>query len=165
MSYKDASFRLGQKRTMNRTQKSTYPRVHRFCTLKSVYIQGFSRKRERNVITWAYLKATWLKSTEFEGFACLRNTVSLPVAVLVVFFFFHFYPDIYFPPHHFFLHCPLLSSAPRLPLLDNWTETVMNNWITNFLPHLIKVRGDVMFLGVAHSLKHGKKKNCKTRAL
>lgn len=134
VSYKDASFGLGQKRTMNRTLKFPYPRVHRFCTLKSVYIHSFSRKRERNVMTWAYLKATWLKSTEFEGFTCLWNTVSLPAAVLVVFRFLHFYPDIYSPPPppHFFLHCLLLSSAPRLVLLDSWTETVMNNWIINF---------------------------------
>ena len=124
VSYKDASFRLGQKRTMNRTLKFPYPRVHRFCTLKSVYIHSFSRKRERNVMTWAYLKATWLKSTEFEGFACLWNTVSLPAAVLVVFRFLHFYPDIYSPPPAASLlpplSSPLLSSPTRFAWQLNW---------------------------------------------
>ena len=44
--YKDASSLLGQKRTIYRTLilKPTFPRVHRFCTLKSVYIHGFSQE-------------------------------------------------------------------------------------------------------------------------
>lgn len=89
-------------------------------------------------------------------------------AVLVVFYFLHFYPvtletrNSYLlppplPPDLFF-SCPVLSSPQ---LCDSFCLTIQLRlyWITNFLPPLIsKVQGELMFLWVALSLKQSVKK-------
>ena len=106
------------------------------------------------MITWTY--ATTLKSTKFELLFEIQSVYrSLFGSILL----FSLFPDTvearnsYLLPPFLTSSSPVLSSssssAPRF-LLDNSTEAVLNN----FLPHLIKVQRDIMFLWVTLSLKH-----------
>lgn len=149
-----------------KTHFSTCPQI--LYIEKCIYSRLQSRKRDRNVITWAYATRLW--STEFEGFAyaCLwiqsvyRSRFSSILLFTLLSSYFGneelvFTPPPPLPPDLFF-SCPVLSSPQ---LCDSFCLTIQLRlyWITNFLPPLIsKVQGELMFLWVALSLKQSVKK-------